>query len=226
MRGDLDDHSAFATELSAAVAARILHDMSNPLGAVGNGVELLQLTADAGLGSSGAGANGQSEEIALIAASMRSASYRMRLLRLAFGTAQPGQMVAPGDLSEALLAPARITARWPVPAQGLARWRARLGLLALMCLESALPRGGSVEISDNAQTLVLDAHSDGAPRLPSELWQPLALGELPQDHSPGVIHFTLLAQHARNCGTNIRAELPLTAQTPGALRVTLHLPPG
>src|SRR5690606_36320108 len=82
--------SAEAPDLGALVASRICHDLVNPLGAIGNGVELLALTTGFGpaagpQGASLQGTAGGSPELALIAESTTHAAARARLFRLAFG---------------------------------------------------------------------------------------------------------------------------------------------
>ncbi|WP_162300901.1 histidine phosphotransferase family protein [Alkalilacustris brevis] len=217
-----NDRGATGADLSAAVAARILHDLSNPLGAVGNGVELLQLSRDASLGTAPGMMPDTAPEITLIADAMRRASQRMCLLRLAFGTAQPGQTVSQREMDEALAALPRLEAGWPAPAGGLERARARLGLLALLCLDSALPAGGVARISDSATGLALAAEGNAPPNLPPQLWEPLIQGGMPATTGPGEVHFTLLAQTTRNLAMQITL-----AREGAALTLTLlENPPG
>ena len=63
-------------DLTALVGSRICHDLISPLGAIGNGLELLQLS---GLP--------QGPEWALIAESVENASARIRFFRIAYGAA-------------------------------------------------------------------------------------------------------------------------------------------
>ena len=69
-------------DLSALLGSRICHDLISPLGAIANGVELLQM--------SGAAA---SPEVALIAESVANANARIRFFRVAYGIASAGQRV-------------------------------------------------------------------------------------------------------------------------------------
>ena len=59
-------------DLAALVGSRICHDLISPIGAIGNGVELLALTD----GDTGA-------EMELISESVQNASARIRYLRIA-----------------------------------------------------------------------------------------------------------------------------------------------
>lgn len=69
--------------LSALRGSRICHDLINPLGAIGNGVELLGL---AGVGSG--------PEMDLLNDSVLNATSKLKFLRLAVGAATADQRVA------------------------------------------------------------------------------------------------------------------------------------
>jgi len=122
-------------DLAGLIGARICHDLVSPLGAIGNGLELLQM----------AGAT-PGPEIALISQSAAAATARLRLFRLAFGTSQPGGRVSRAEVDAILsgLAPAaRCLVSWQVPGD-LPRDEVRLAFLLLMCLETTLPYGGGI----------------------------------------------------------------------------------
>lgn len=132
---------AGAADLAGLVGARICHDLVSPLGAIGNGLELLRMTD---------GAAGP--ELALIGESAALATARMRLFRLAFGRSQPGALVGRAEIGGMLdgLAPAaRALVAWNAPG-ALPRDEVRLALLLLMCLETALPYGGGVTFARTA----------------------------------------------------------------------------
>ncbi|HMR60143.1 MAG TPA: histidine phosphotransferase, partial [Amaricoccus sp.] len=63
-----------APDLSALVSARLCHDLISPMGAIRNGMELLQM----------APGEAQSPEHALIADSLETALAKLRYFRLAF----------------------------------------------------------------------------------------------------------------------------------------------
>ena len=66
-------------DLAALIGSRICHDLISPIGAIGNGLELLSM--------SGAGG----PEVALISDSVANANARIRFFRIAFGHASPEQ---------------------------------------------------------------------------------------------------------------------------------------
>ncbi len=186
-------------DLVALVGSRIAHDLISPLGAIGNGVELLELT---GL---------DTPEIGLIADSVASANARIRLFRIAFGAAHPGATVSAREIA-ALTAPtpgARVAIDWQVPGD-VARGPAKLALLALMCCESAMPRGGRITVTASGDAWQVSAD---APRLAPDpaLFAALTDPDTPADITPAQVHFALIGPEARAQGRRLAAQACETA---------------
>ena len=141
-------------ELASLVAARLCHDLVSPLGAIGNGVELLEMSGDfPGIS--------KSPELALITESVRSARARVRFFRTAFGHAPADQRVAVSEIGQ-LMADFTDGGRLTVELDGsgdVSRPEARMILLALMCMDSAMPWGGRVLVcrTDKGWRLVGEA---------------------------------------------------------------------
>lgn len=122
--------------LATLIGSRICHDLISPIGAINNGLELI-------------GMSGQplTPELSLIQDSVRHASARIRLFRIAFG-APVGQ-----DLSEqeirTILQDVSADTRVEVvyhPIGARPRSDVRMVYLAVMCLETALAYGGTIHI--------------------------------------------------------------------------------
>ncbi len=125
--------------LAALIGSRICHDLISPIGAVANGLELLQLS----------GAK-ERPEMALVSDSAAHANARIRLFRLAFGIASDTQTVSADEIGRILAAihdGSRITLDW-TPKANMARRLAQVVLLATLCCEHALPYGGAISIRD------------------------------------------------------------------------------
>lgn len=134
MRDDLIDP---ATHLADLVASRLCHDLVNPLGAIGNGVELLEMTGKA-----------DGPEVELIRDAVRAAEARIRLFRLAFGGAAPEQLTSLREAKtvvEGYFHQSRIAAVW-MAQEDRPRQETKLALLMLLCAEAALPMGGTLRI--------------------------------------------------------------------------------
>lgn len=178
-----------AQRLSALVGSRLCHDLISPLGAIGNGVELLQIS-----GQFGGIAN--SPELQLINDSVEAARTRISWFRVAFGHAATDQRFAASTLADLLGAADRNgRIRINLDAGGdLPRTEARMILLALMCLETALPWGGRVLVCRGVTGWRLVAEGERV-KVDPALWSRLdsrRAGSLP-DPAPSEVHFALLA---------------------------------
>lgn len=173
--------------LAALVASRLCHDLISPIGAIGNGVELMVMDS--------AGPSGQ--ELALILDSTGAANARIRLFRLAFGLCGPDQRVSRSEVA-AILDEITIGGRVTVvldTVQDFARRDAKLMLLGYMCLESALPQGGTITLTLHDMGWRLAATALRL-RIEPELWAALTDPDLFDDITPGQVHFPLLALEA------------------------------
>ncbi len=136
---------ADSAALAALLGSRLCHDLISPLGAIGNGVELLSLTGEwPGLA--------KSPELALIAESIDAARARIRLFRVAFGAASDDQRLSQAEFAAVVKdaeTGGRLKYRLEAPGDH-ARVRIKMVILGLMCLETALPWGGQVRILHNA----------------------------------------------------------------------------
>ena len=188
-------------DLSALIASRICHDLISPIGAIGNGVELL--TMEPG--------NATRPELALIAASVANANARIRLFRIAFGAASGDQRIARNEVLSILTDlghAGRITYAWTSPGD-LSRREVRLVFLCLLCLETVLPYGGRVEVTqaDTGWTIRAEAQRTKIdPALWAMLSDPDALGRV----EPGQVQFALVGRDLARLGRRLAAEIDPT----------------
>lgn len=165
--------------LAAIVASRICHDLINPIGAVGNGLELLELT---GLPNS--------PELALLKDSLIAATAKLKYFRVAFGQSDAASPMSFGEI-EKLCSEMFERGRWKIEfAENLApvnRPKAKVILLALLCIESTLPTGGKVQISTDA----LSATGKKNVALQEE-WICVSKGGTRTNVASRLVHFTLL----------------------------------
>jgi len=145
-------------DLAALLCSRVCHDVIGPVGAIVNGLEVLEDEKDP-----------QMREIAieLIKKSAVSASARLQFCRLAFGAAGSiGAAVDTGDaesVMRGLIANDRTTLAWNAARQFAPKNKVKLllnlGLLAL----SAIPRGGvvTVDFTGADETLAIHVEAKG-----------------------------------------------------------------
>ena len=135
-------------EFSALMVSRVCHDLVGPLGAVVNGLEVLEDERDATM---------REDALKLVASSANQALARIQFMRIAFGAA--GSAGAELDLSEVgrlvggLLAGGKVVLEWNAPNAYWAKDWAKLLMNATLLGADCLPRGGTVRV---------DASSDPA----------------------------------------------------------------
>lgn len=138
------------TDIAALIGSRICHDLVNPLSAISNGVELLELSGAA-----------QTPEMALIAESVTAAMARVKLFRLAFGPSDCAQTISRSEVITLLSdvsKSGRLSFDWQI-AQDLKRSEVRLLILAALCIETATPLGAEVEFRQTSTGF--DIHGKG-----------------------------------------------------------------
>lgn len=182
-------------DIAGLVGARICHDLISPIGAIGNGVELLGLTD-----------SGKTPELGLIEDSVSGASAKIKLLRLAFGYAGSDERVSTCDVASILREAdhtGRLTYTWRSD-QDAPRPEVRCALLAILCLQSAMPIGGEITVDHSAGVWRIEGSSDRL-RMESALWAGLTGQGEAETLSPGDVQFALLPASAKALGRQVRA---------------------
>jgi histidine phosphotransferase ChpT len=170
-------------DFAALVSSRICHDLISPIGAIGNGFELMTMTG-----------HGGGPELALISESAESASARVRFFRIAFGSAKEGQAIGPKEI-KAILSARSKDGRFRYQCESempIDRSEAKLLFLMFLCIEHALPRGGELLAAQKSGGWVVEADGERL-CLDPDLWAALERREAPQPLDSGRIHFAALA---------------------------------
>jgi histidine phosphotransferase ChpT len=182
-------------DLAALIGSRICHDLISPIGAIGNGVELLLME----------GAS-KSPEMALIAESVAHANARIRFFRVGFGAAGADQRIGRSEVQSILsdlTRGGRLGIDWHSPTD-LSRTEVKLAFLAIMACETAMAFGGRVTVRQDGDGWTV---TGAAPRLRTDpaLWARLAGSEdgLSGGLGPAQVQFALLPQTARQSGRHV-----------------------
>jgi histidine phosphotransferase ChpT len=183
-------------DLAALVGSRICHDLISPIGAIGNGVELLALTD----GDTGA-------EMELINESVQNASARIRYFRIAYGAASEEQMVSRSEILSILSATARggrINYIWQIEADQPRRL-VRCALLMLQALESCLPKGGDVQVTRDGNAWVMRAEG---PRVAVDeaIWSNLLEPVPSYKYTAAEVQFALLPSVLAEAGRSLQVK--------------------
>lgn len=190
-------------KIAALLGSRICHDLIGPVGAVGNGLELLALS---GLP--------RTPELALVAESAAHAAARIRLFRLAFGAAGTGQHIGADELSDILGAvfnAGRLDVSWQAPGPH-PRAEVRAVLLALLCAEAALGASGKLTVLREGGRWCVRGNSDRINAMPA-LWAILTGAAPPDTVAPAAVQFLLLPPACAEARMNCDVERSETAVT-------------
>ena len=126
-------------DLAALLCSRVCHDVISPVGAINNGLELLD--------EGGADADAMD----LIRTSALNASVRLKFARLAFGASgSVGASIDTGEAEKAAkdfaAAEKKTEVTWTGPRAIIPKNRVKLLLNLFLVAYSAIPRGGSMDI--------------------------------------------------------------------------------
>ncbi len=185
--------------LAELIGSRICHDLISPIGAITNGLELLDMVGAV-----------QGPEMELISGSVGSAGARIRFFRVAFGSAgeQPLGRAEVAELLKDIERTGRVRVIWnlkePVP-----RNQVKLAFLAIMCFESAMPLGGTVEITTQDGKWSVTGTADKL-NVDTELWKHVATGRFPNKITPAQVQFALLPETAHAMGRRVAVETAAT----------------
>lgn len=188
-------------DLAALVASRICHDLISPIGAIGNGVELMMME----------GALAQGPEMALISESVGHATARIRFFRVAFGVSGADQRIARSEVTAILADMAqsgRVVTDWISPTD-LARRDVKLVFLLMLCAESALPYGGRITVERGDSRWMIHAVSPKL-KIDTALWECLAEPYALAEVGPSHVQFLLVPEEITRQHRRLSAELSAT----------------
>jgi histidine phosphotransferase ChpT len=130
-----------ALDLAALLCSRVCHDLISPVGAIVNGLEVLEEDKDE---------ETKTFALDLIKKSAGAASARLQFCRLAFGAAgSAGAQIELGDaekVARGLIEDGKTTIVWNLPRELVAKNKAKLLLNMLVVATGSIPRGGSLTV--------------------------------------------------------------------------------
>jgi histidine phosphotransferase ChpT len=131
-----------ALDLAALLCSRVCHDVISPVGAIVNGLEVLEDEKDADM---------RAFATELIKKSAKTASARLQFCRLAFGAAgSAGASIDTGDAEQVarnLLSDDRTQMEWNVPRVLMPKNKVKLMLNLCLIAAAGIPRGGSIVVT-------------------------------------------------------------------------------
>jgi histidine phosphotransferase ChpT len=128
-------------DLAALLCSRVCHDLISPVGAIVNGLEVMEDDNDQ---------ETRDFALELIKKSVRTASARLQFCRLAFGAAgSAGAQIDLGDaekVARGFLEDDKTKLAWNLPRALLAKNRVKLLLNMLVIAGQTIPRGGQLTV--------------------------------------------------------------------------------
>ena len=183
-----------AQDLANLVGSRICHDLISPIGAIGNGLELLSLTQKS-----------MNEEMDLVSESAQSASARVQFFRIAYGGAAADQTNSSSEIVALLKAcdsANRYSYDWQTAAT-LARQDIRIACLVIQCLETAAPTGGTMFVKQRENNWSISVDSRDPIRIEPQLWATLQMETFNYEFASSQVQFALLPNALREAGRTL-----------------------
>ena len=135
-----------ALELAALLCSRVCHDLISPVGAIVNGLEVLDDNPKP---------DDREFALDLIRKSAKTASARLQFCRLAFGAAgSSGAQIDLGDaqtMARGHLEDGKTTIAWNLPRVLLPKNKVKLLLNMLVIAQQTIPRGGVLTVDPSAK---------------------------------------------------------------------------
>jgi histidine phosphotransferase ChpT len=144
-------------DLAALLCSRVCHDIVSPVGAIANGLEMMDEDDDEEM---------RRLALELVRRSARQASAKLQFCRMAFGAAGgAGSMLdlgEAGDIARLFVSDEKVKLDWRAPRRTRDRNEVKLLLNLLLLGIAAVPRGGIVTIEAADDLLSATAEGDGA----------------------------------------------------------------
>src|ERR1700749_2817877 len=144
-------------DLAALLCSRVCHDLISPVGAIMNGLEVMD--------------EGKDEETSkfameLIKKSARQASAKLQFCRIAFGAAgSAGSMIdlgEAGDVAKAFVGDEKIKLDWQGPPEKRPQQQGQTLLKMMLVGMASIPRGGLVKVEATGTGFSVRATGEGA----------------------------------------------------------------
>ncbi|MCL4768470.1 MAG: hypothetical protein KJZ80_19815 [Hyphomicrobiaceae bacterium] len=193
-------------ELAALISSKICHDVIGPVGAIHNGLEILDEDENA---------DAKSYALDVIRNVTQQASARLQFARFAFGAAGSAgaviDLATAEQISRGFLG-AKHRLGWRLPPGQMAKDRVKLLLNLIASAVTALPRGGDIELSMagslEAPAFVIRCRGAGA-RPPQHLVEFVNGGKTPQLDAMSIqAYYTWRLSGAAGMSLEIRKDGP------------------
>jgi histidine phosphotransferase ChpT len=133
-------------EFAGLLVSRVCHDLVSPVGAVMNGLEVLEDERDAAM---------RADAMKLVASSAAQAAARLQFARIAFGAAGSAgtelDLNEVGRMVQGLLKDGKVQVEWHAASVNWPKDWAKLLMNATLLAAESLPRGGQVHVETGSE---------------------------------------------------------------------------
>jgi histidine phosphotransferase ChpT len=189
-------------DLAALLCSRVCHDLISPVGAIMNGLEVMEEDKD--------DAETKTFALDLIKKSARTAAAKLQFCRLAFGAAgSAGAQIDSGDaekVTRGLMEDEKTRVAWNLPRVLLAKNRVKLLLNMMLLAAQAIPRGGQLTVDPvgEGDTVGFKVTSTGTnAKVPQSIPPLLAGGSADHPIDAHAIQPFYTGLLAKNCGLSV-----------------------
>lgn len=145
-------------DLAALLCSRVCHDVISPVGAIANGLELIddpEMDAET-----------KDTALAMVRSSARTASAKLKFCRIAFGAAgSAGALIDMGEAGEtakAFVGEEKVKLDWLAPRENRPKQQVKLALNMMLMAMAGIPRGGVVTVNAEGDVFTARAQGDRA----------------------------------------------------------------
>ncbi len=155
-------------DLAALLCSRVCHDVISPVGAIANGLELID---DPEMDE-------ETKETALdmVRSSARTASAKLKFCRIAFGAAGSAgaliDMGEAGEIAKAFVGEEKVKLDWLAPRENRPKQQVKLVLNMMLMAMAGIPRGGVLTVAAEGDVFTARAAGDRA-KVPDAISQVL-----------------------------------------------------
>ncbi|SNX75059.1 histidine phosphotransferase ChpT [Cereibacter ovatus] len=185
------------TDLTALLGSRICHDLISPIGAIGNGVELLMMDGSI-----------RGPEMTLISESVANANARIRFFRVAFGASMAEQRIGRPEILSILTdltRGGRLQIDWQGPTD-LPRREVKAAFLLILCLETAMAYGGKIRVERNDARWTMTGQANKM-KVDADLWESLSNPMAQVEMSASRVHFALIPDEMSRQNRRLTADI-------------------
>ncbi len=145
-------------DLAALLCSRVCHDIISPVGAIANGLELMD--------DPDVDAEMKATALDMVRSSAKAATAKLKFCRIAFGASGSAgaqiDMGEAGEMAKAFVGDEKIKLDWQAPRENRPKAEVKLVLNMLMLAMAGIPRGGLVTVTVEGRNFVVSAKGERA----------------------------------------------------------------